>query len=160
MAVSNGNCFICGKTAGKTAIKNHVFKDHNTSDGQCCLLKAEGVYDKDYRLYFTVPLDASLSVIDKFLREIWCECCGHLSAFRMEGQEVGMARKLSALAIGDTLLYEYDFGSTTQITLTVIDEIYRTKQHERCSYLLVIFRLKKNVICAMRMLCITILSAA
>jgi hypothetical protein len=48
MAASNGNCFICGKTAGKVAIKNHVLKDHNGGGEPCYLLKAEGAYDKDY----------------------------------------------------------------------------------------------------------------
>ena len=47
MAASNGNCFICGKTAGKTAIKNHVLKEHDGGDESCYLLKAEGAYDKN-----------------------------------------------------------------------------------------------------------------
>jgi hypothetical protein len=135
MAASNGNCFICGKTAGKTAIKNHVLKDHNSGDEPCLLIKAEGAYDKDYWLLFTVSLDASLSAVDKFLREIWCECCGHLSAFRAGGREFGKARKISALDVGESLLYEYDFGSTTEILLTVVDEISRAKQREKIQLL-------------------------
>jgi len=124
-----------GKTAGKTAIKNHILKDHNFGDEQCYLLKAEGAYNKDYWLFFAVPLDASLSAADKFLREIWCECCGHMSAFRMGGRDFGKARKLSALGIGDVLLYEYDFGSTTEIILTVVDGILRKKQKDKVQLL-------------------------
>lgn len=135
MAASNGNCFLCGKTAGKTAIKNHVLKEHNSGDEPCYLMKAEGAYDKDYRLLFSVPFEATLSAVDKFLRQIWCECCGHMSAFRAGGREFGKARKVSALSIGDTLLYEYDFGSTTEIVITVIDEISRTKQREKVQLL-------------------------
>ena len=135
MAASNGNCFICGKTAGKTSIKNHVLKDHNSGDELCYLLKAEGAYNKDYWLLFTLAMDASLSAVDKFLRQIWCECCGHMSAFRIGGREFGKARKLSALSVGDTLLYEYDFGSTTEITVTVVDEISRAKQQEKVQLL-------------------------
>ena len=108
MASSIGNCFICGKTAGKTAIKNHIIKNHNGGDEPCYILKAEGAYNRDYWLFFTIPIDASLSAVDMFLRNIWCECCGHLSAFRMGGQEYGKTRKISALAVGDKLLYEYD----------------------------------------------------
>ena len=37
MASANGNCFICGKTAGKTAIKNHLLKDHNDGEEACLL---------------------------------------------------------------------------------------------------------------------------
>ena len=135
MATLNGNCFICGKTAGKTAIKNHVLKDHDNGDEKCYLLRAEGVYDKSFWLFFTVPIDASLTVVDKFLRNIWCECCGHLSAFSKGGSEFGKARKLSTLNVGDILLYEYDFGSTTEIALIVVDEILRTKQREKVQLL-------------------------
>jgi len=135
MAASNGNCFICGKTAGKTAIKNHVLKEHNGGGEMCYLLKAEGAYDKDYWLLFTVPLDASLSVVDKFLREIWCECCGHMSAFRVGGREFGKARKIAELEVGNALLYEYDFGSTTEILVTVVEKIERIKQKEKTQLL-------------------------
>ena len=135
MTASNGNCFICGKTAGKVAIKNHVLKDHNGGDEPCYLLKAEGAYNRDYWLFFSVPLDATLSAVDKFLRAIWCECCGHMSAFHAGGREFGKARKLAALNIGDTLLYEYDFGTTTEILITVVDRIERVKQKEKIQLL-------------------------
>jgi hypothetical protein len=135
MASSNGNCFICGKTAGKTAIKNHLLKDHNSGVERCYLLKAEGAYDKDYWLFFTVALDAPMSAVDRFLRAIWCECCGHMSAFRVGDREFGKARKLSALSVGDTLLYEYDFGSTTEIIVTVVNEVSRANQREKVQLL-------------------------
>jgi Zn finger protein HypA/HybF involved in hydrogenase expression len=135
MAASNGNCFICGKTTGKLAIKNHILKDHNGDGEPCYLLKAEGAYDKDYWIFFSVPLDASLSDVDRFLRKIWCECCGHMSAFSAGGREFGMARKLMKLNVGDTLLYEYDFGTTTRILITVVDKIERVKQIEKIQLL-------------------------
>jgi hypothetical protein len=131
MAQTQGNCFICGKTAGKTAVKNHILKEHNGGDEQCFLIKAEGAHRKDYWLYFSVPLEATLSAVDGFLRDIWCECCGHLSAFRWGGGALGKARKLSSLYTGSTLLYAYDFGSTTEIIITVVDEVYRPAQREK-----------------------------
>jgi len=127
----NGNCFMCGKIAAKTAMKNHIIKDHNSGNENCYLIKAEGAYNKDYWLFFTVPLDATLMHLDKFLRQIWCECCGHMSAFRQGGREFGKSKKISALGVGDTLLYEYDFGSTTEIIVTVVREITRPKQREK-----------------------------
>jgi len=132
MATSNGNCFICGKTAGKTAIKNHVLKEHNSGDEACYLIKAENPYSKDMWLLFTVPLTAALTAVDKFLRQIWCECCGHMSAFYRGGYgDFPDTRKVGTLRVGDTLMYEYDFGSTTEIALTVVDAIKRPKQKER-----------------------------
>ena len=53
----------------------------------------------------------------------------------MSGREFGKARKLSALNVGDTLLYEYDFGSTTEIIITVVDEVSRAKQKEKVQLL-------------------------
>ena len=88
----NGNFFMCGKTDTKTAMKNHIYKEHNDGTEKCYLLKAEGTYNKNYWLYFSVPLDASLSAVDKFLRQIWCECCGHLSTFHIGREDVGKAR--------------------------------------------------------------------
>ena len=135
MAQTRGNCFICGKTVGKTAIKNHILKEHNDGNERCFLLKADGAYRKSYWLYFSVPVDATLSVVDDFLRYIWCECCGHLSAFRVGGWEddeddYGMSYKLSSFYLGSTLPYEYDFGSTTEINVTIVDVISRPAQRE------------------------------
>jgi len=131
----NGNCFMCGKTAAKTAMKNHILKEHNSGDEPCYLIKAEGAYNKDYWLFFAISADATLTKVDKFLRDIWCECCGHLSAFRGQGGEIGKSRKISALSVGDKLLYEYDFGSTTEIILIIVSEISSTKQRDKVTLL-------------------------
>ena len=108
-------------------------KDHNSGAEPCFLLKAEGAYDKDYWLFFAVSANATLAKVDTFLREIWCECCGHLSAFSSKGGEIDNSRKISTLSVGDKLLYEYDFGSTTEIVLTVVSEISRAKQRDKVS---------------------------
>ncbi|MCL1995609.1 MAG: plasmid pRiA4b ORF-3 family protein [Defluviitaleaceae bacterium] len=127
---TSGNCFICGNTASKIVTRNHLLKSHNSGDEPCYLIKAEGAYDKNYWLFFSVPLSATLASIDDFLREIWCECCGHLSGFRMGSKRYGNSRKISFIDVGDKLLYEYDFGSTTEIIVTVVSEILRPKQGE------------------------------
>ena len=112
-------------------MKNHVIREHSAGDENCWLLKAEGAWDKNYWLYFTVPKDAALSCVDKFLRQIWLECCGHLSAFRQGRRGVGKNRRLSGFAPGDTLTHEYDFGSTTETLLTFVEEITRPAQKEK-----------------------------
>jgi len=125
-----GNCYICGAEFGKTAMKTHLLKAHNAEEnGQLCrLLKIEGA-NKNYWLYIDVPLDATLSTVDGFLRDIWLECCGHMSAFSGPGHvKIGMSRKIGAFSVGDKLLHEYDFGSTTETMLTVMDNIYRKPQ--------------------------------
>lgn len=129
MAASKGNCYLCGKEFGKTAMKNHILKEH--SEGliqECKLLKIEGAYDKNYWLYVDIPVTSNLSTLDSFLRKIWLECCGHLSEFNMNYQKIGMANKIENFDIGDILLHEYDFGSTTETLITVIGTVYRKQQ--------------------------------
>ena len=56
-ATTSGNCYICGVELGKTAMKNHILKSHESdADGEdCCLLMIEGAYNKDYWLLIDVP---------------------------------------------------------------------------------------------------------
>src|SRR6266487_2547212 len=43
----------------------------------------EGRYLPMYWMHLEMPTDATLVDLDSFLRDIWLECCGHLSAFRI-----------------------------------------------------------------------------
>ncbi len=88
---------------------------------------------KFYWLHLEIAAAASLAELDGFLRDIWLECCGHLSAFNIRGQNYdsdelmdtpsfggkqnrSMSKKLySVLNPQDPFSYEYDFGSTTYI---------------------------------------------
>ncbi len=129
MAVLKGNCYLCGKEFGKTAMKNHILKEHSEGSGQeCRLLKIEGAYDKNYWLYVDIPITSNLSTLDGFLRKIWLECCGHLSEFNMNYQTIGMTNKIGNFDTGNVLLHEYDFGSTTETLITVMGTVYRKQQ--------------------------------
>jgi len=137
MAVTtSGNCYICGVELGKTAMKNHILKSHENDDNgeECCLLMVEGAHNKDYWLIIDVPLGKSLSTVDTFLRKIWLECCGHLSAFRSpkrsEYREIAASMKLYNFTKGDKILHEYDFGTTTESLITVIGITKRKPQKE------------------------------
>lgn len=124
---TKGNCYLCGAELGKTAMKNHILKCHGGEAGQeCRLLKIEGAYDKDYWLYVDIPVDKTLNALDKFLRKIWLECCGHMSEF----QGVGKGTKVGKLRTGDQFLHLYDFGSTTYTLVTVIGTTWRPPQKE------------------------------
>lgn len=129
--ISKGNCYLCGKEIGKTAAKNHLLKNHNCENGQVCyLMKVEFKYDKNYWLYIDVPAHNTLLEIDDFLREIWLECCEHLSGFFIQNSEIEKNVKLSNFSIGDKLQYDYDFGSTTSLVITFIDKIVRETQKD------------------------------
>ena len=130
---TTGNCYVCGAELGKTAMKNHLVKEHGKEGTQeCCLLKVEGAHDKDYWLFIDVPINKTLSDIDDFLRKIWLECCGHLSEFctpeRRGSIEIEMDRKLKTFAVGDKIIHEYDFGTTTTSLITFMGVIMRSTQ--------------------------------
>lgn len=93
---------------------------------------------KWYWLHIEIPGNAILSDLDEFLRGIWLECCGHLSAFTISGviyddqrnldtfsfghmsSESMNKRLYSVLNVKDTFSYEYDFGSTTYLDGNVL----------------------------------------
>src|SRR5712691_1976627 len=99
-------------------------------------LLVEGGRDPKYWLHLEVPATATLHDLDGFLRHIWLECCGHLSMF-MIGKtrycvqlfgdqpdfDTGFDERDMNVELGKVLhpglkfSYEYDFGSTTALTL-------------------------------------------
>ncbi|HUL31011.1 MAG TPA: hypothetical protein VLZ03_11220, partial [Thermodesulfobacteriota bacterium] len=77
----------------------------------------------EYWMHLKVSSHARFQDLDNFLREIWLECCGHLSAFVIGTEEVKKGKKLEyVLRPGMQLTHEYDFGSTTELTLKVVSE--------------------------------------
>lgn len=128
---TKGRCYLCGAELGKTAMKNHILKDHNMEEsGQdCMLLKIEGAQNKNYWLFVDIPLSSTLSTLDRFLRNIWLECCGHLSEFSEGGHYmVGKSKKIASFQPGDKLLHEYDFGDTTETFITMVCRTVRKPQ--------------------------------
>ncbi len=48
-------------------------------------LIVEGRYNPQYWMHLEIPASEPLFTLDRFLRDIWVECCGHLSAFEIGG---------------------------------------------------------------------------
>ena len=66
------------------------------------------------------------------MRDIWLECCGHMSAFhaakRGWGDEISESRKVGSFEVGDKIVHEYDFGSTTETLITFVSKTKRPPQ--------------------------------
>ncbi len=91
-----------------------------------------------YWMHLEVTASTTLTTLDQFLRKTWLECCGHLSAFEIEGVryaiDAGMyddgdmgeksmrVRLDKVLSPGQICSYEYDYGTTTELKLKVISE--------------------------------------
>jgi hypothetical protein len=147
---STGQCYLCGETFSKRVMTRHLTKclaEHPQKGKQrkTFRLVAEGQYLPEYWLQLEVPAEATFLTLDGFLRDIWLECCGHLSAFTVEnaryeldtggidGMWVGLfgsplpprsmkTRLDSALRPGLKFFHEYDFGTTTSLALKVVAE--------------------------------------
>lgn len=103
--------------------------------------------------WLDVELKASstLVALDTFLRRIWLECCGHLSAFtigplryvierddwEVDPNERSMKVR-AGKAIGprvERLGYKYDFGSTTELRISVISRSKRRARRDAVTLL-------------------------
>jgi hypothetical protein len=134
---SKGTCMLCNSTFDKSAMTKHLQSclqksqiniDKKSTEASSSPLRffhllVEGRYLPEYWMHLKVSSHARFEDLDNFLREIWLECCGHMSAFRMGREEVRKNQKLQYfLHPGMQLIHEYDFGSTTELTLKVISE--------------------------------------
>src|SRR6266566_1873448 len=46
---------------------------------------AEGRYNPQYWMHLEIPASEPLYTLDGFFRDVWVECCGHLSGFEIAG---------------------------------------------------------------------------
>ena len=138
---SNGRCNLCGGIFDKAVMGRHLnaCKQKARASGAKRAGKAavhllvEGRYQPEYWMHLEAPANATLDTLDRFLRDIWLECCGHMSEFEIDGtrysvepmdmDDESMDVKLSeVLSPGTKFDYIYDFGSTTPLRLKVVSE--------------------------------------
>lgn len=144
---TKGICKYCGKEYTKAYMIKHLAKCKErenriaaeTGTKKCGYfdISISGKYNAAYWLIIEIREDATLKDLDSFLRDIWLECCGHLSAFNLCGESYEIApnsdsywgapaksmnyKLKSVLQKGMTFSYEYDFGSTTDLVIGVLD---------------------------------------
>ena len=142
---TKGKCKYCGKEYTKSYMIRHLAGCKERMAGiaakkgtkRCGYyeLAITGKYDKAYWLIIEISENATLKDLDSFLRDIWLECCGHLSAFEIYGTSYEIApdsdsfwgkpaksmnyKLKSVLQKGMVINYEYDFGSTTELVINV-----------------------------------------
>ena len=148
--LDRGTCHLCEKTYKATAFTRHLHAcipktlglkpvkiDPGATVGarkaRYMMLNVRAYGSRDYWLHLGVQTDATLSELDGFLRELWLECCGHMSAFRIQetsyessswgfddpwadsrSMDVAIGKVLPHKTRGD---YTYDFGSSTELCI-------------------------------------------
>ena len=130
---SFGVCQACGAWKGKAAMLAHVQDCQPTQVGvgssrvpePLLLLRAEARGLPTFWLDVVVKREGKLKDVDRFLRRIWLECCGHMSEFSTgTHHKVSMNTKVSdALGLGERLGYVYDFGSSTELVVRLLGSV-------------------------------------
>ncbi len=143
---TKGTCKYCGKEYTRTPMAKHILtckerrmaieRDSNEKQIGYFVLLINDKYSKQYWLIVELKDSASLKDLDQFLRDVWLECCGHLSDFEIDGVRYessaqgsdewmipvkGMNIKLQKLLEPGMIFdHRYDYGSTTELTISVI----------------------------------------
>jgi len=122
-STNSGFCALCGHRATKTTMMAHVQACVAAHDkiGQpqpLVVLRFAAAGEPRYWLVIEAKADAQLGHVDALLRQLWLECCGHMSAFRLGRRELAMttATAIAFARAASKVEYEYDFGSTTALT--------------------------------------------
>jgi Plasmid pRiA4b ORF-3-like protein len=148
---SKGTCTFCRGEFSKSAMTRHLETCEQRASTEAKAgnrriaqkirtfhLVVEGRDLPMYWMHLEVTASTTLATLDRFLRDTWLECCGHLSAFEIGGiryavdagmddgwgmDEKSMRVRLDrAFSPGQSSSYEYDYGTTTELKLKVIAE--------------------------------------
>ena len=131
--ISKGKCRICKTEFSQSEIRKHTLScNKDNGKEKVFLIKAEAGH---FWVYFEIEAKKNLKQLDRFLRDLWLECCCHLSAFTINNQrysiyeqeldydEKSMNAKLKEILKPNLKFdYEYDFGTTTELSLECLKE--------------------------------------
>lgn len=138
-----GKCYYCNTELNERTIKKHMKscpemikaieekgKKSKAKRDQFIISLKDKCDTDTYCIYLSIDANLQLAHIDNFIREVWVECCGHLSCFVINKKVYNVnndnsyemnARLKDVLSINQKFEYKYDFGSTTELVLEVVD---------------------------------------
>lgn len=151
---STGICLLCEQRYSRAGMGRHLRACRKKAlarergganpgqrTGGSLHIAVQDRHDPRFWMHLEVPRELELRILDGFLRILWLECCGHLSAFYISGQMYQVADKDwfndfggppsedmsfaagQLLSQGQRFTYDYDFGTTTELALRVIGEL-------------------------------------
>lgn len=147
--MTDGNCLVCGESYTKRGMGQHLrscLGDLSTDGEHSAVhLRITAPARPDYWVHLALEETTTLATLDAFLRELWLDCCGHMSAFTVGDSEyrkpysedgsmpmLGVDRRSMDVPLesvlesdatdrGQEFTYEYDFGTTTELAVRVLD---------------------------------------
>lgn len=133
---SRGKCAFCGQEIAKNGVAKHLTACTRWKDAITKAEHKEGISEHLYHLrvqasglpLFWLDLEmrasATLKHLDKYLRAIWLECCGHLSQFSIgggRGHKIPITRRVEdVFESGAELTHIYDFGTTSETLIKAV----------------------------------------
>lgn len=120
---SEGKCLYCGKMFSQREIGKHLAEHLTIMEKESAGKTVTNYVHVEVEagemfLHLLVKGNAQMKVIDQFLRDIWLECCGHLSAFGHKNFKVAMSHRVEDVFQPRIKIYhDYDFGTTTRVFL-------------------------------------------
>ena len=119
---SKGKCLYCRKLFSQKEmgkhLATHLAKMEKDNIGENAIYVHIEVEAFEMFLHLLVKGDAQMKTIDVFLRDIWLDCCGHMSAFGHKNFKVKMSHKVEDVFQPRIKIYhDYDFGTTTRVFL-------------------------------------------
>jgi hypothetical protein len=129
---STGTCHLCESTYTGSGISRHLatclskhLKNPLTHPDEkphaVFHIRIQGLDLPQYWMHLVLDVESKLEDLDVFLRNIWLECCGHLSSFYHGDRRLDMDRQLcDVFSPGMEMIYCYDFGKATELSVKVI----------------------------------------
>ena len=127
---SRGTCAYCGAVIASGSVAKHlaacskrrlameVAELWKGDPDTLYHLRVRDAYQGEYWLDLEMAGSRTLKHLDFYLREIWLECCGHLSQFTTggrQGSKVAMSRRIEQVfRAGLELTHIYDFGTSSE----------------------------------------------
>ena len=132
---SEGKCLFCNATFSKREIGRHLATHLKKMEKEDSVKTPETfchiVVEADVMfLHLLVKENAAMRKIDNYLKQIWLECCGHMSDFGHKNFEISMTHKVVDVFESKVKIYhDYDYGSTTRVFLKGVNN-YQLKLKE------------------------------
>ncbi len=136
---SEGLCNYCKKIFSGSTMAKHLQscperKKYTEKDKKVGTVYLFHARCDPFWIYFEVNSNSTLKEMDSFLRDLWLECCGHMSLFTInevnyssspqkgDGDKSMNIQLNKALLVGTPFIHEYDFGTTTTLGMRVVSE--------------------------------------
>ena len=135
---TRGKCAFCEKDIAKVSAIKHLVTcpawHEEVDKAEASKRKSETLYNlrvqaegqAEFWLNLEMRGSAKLKDLDHYLREIWLECCGHLSQFSFGGwggQEISICRSISEVSeFNDEVTHIYDFGTESVSLIKIVGE--------------------------------------